>query len=118
MTKSKKTTVEPTMEAKPAKASPKSKGKAKEEIKTVPLKKKIVKDKSEDGPKRPPNAYFLFTADVRASIKAANPTATVTDLTRLIAADYKLLPEAKRAEYNAKAKELSTAYKASQGKKE
>ena len=43
----------------------------------------------EKKPKRPPNAYLLYTEDVRNRIKKENPDLNPKELTKLIAKRYK-----------------------------
>lgn len=50
--------------------------------------------KEEGAPKRAQSAYLFFAADVRESVKAANPNASATELMALIAAQWKSTTEA------------------------
>ncbi|GAB0492995.1 hypothetical protein MMPV_004267 [Pyropia vietnamensis] len=52
------------------------------------------KAREEGAPKRPQSAYLFFAAEVRESVKAANPNASVTEIMALIAAEWKATSEA------------------------
>eukprot|EP01111_Echinosteliopsis_oligospora_P008628 TRINITY_DN2448_c0_g1_i1.p1 TRINITY_DN2448_c0_g1~~TRINITY_DN2448_c0_g1_i1.p1 ORF type:complete len:151 (+),score=60.41 TRINITY_DN2448_c0_g1_i1:273-725(+) len=45
-------------------------------------------------PKRPMNAYMLYLGENRARVKAANPSSSVGELTKLLAEEYKTIDEA------------------------
>ena len=66
--------------------------------------------KSGDKPKRPPNAYFLYLADMRDEVKKAHPTFTVKELSTTIGEMYRSLTEKAKAVYLDKAAELKKAY--------
>jgi len=74
--------------------------------------KATKKPKDEKAPKRAQTAYFLFTASRRASLKAANPDAKVTQLAKLMGAEWKALSEDAKKPFSAEAviaKETYTA---------
>jgi len=74
--------------------------------------KATKKPKDEKAPKRAASAYFLFTASRRASLKEANPDMKVTELAKLMGAEWKALSEDAKKPFvaeAAKAKETYTA---------
>ena len=60
-------------------------------------KKGMKKDKN--APKRPPTAFFLFSRDHRPVIKANNPGAGVTDVAKLLGADWQNLSDREKKRY-------------------
>lgn len=62
------------------------------------VKKKGMK-KDKNAPKRPPTAFFLFARDHRPVIKSANPGAGVTDVAKLLGADWQNLSEREKKRY-------------------
>merc|ERR1712013_669462 len=65
--------------------------------------KATKKPKDEKAPKRPQSAYFLWTASRRAAVKAANPDAKVTEIAKLMGAEWKTLSEAEKKPFVAEA---------------
>lgn len=49
--------------------------------------------------KRPKNAYFRFQQECYQDIKKQNPEKTAPEISKLISAEYKKLPEERRAKY-------------------
>jgi len=74
--------------------------------------KATKKPKDEKAPKRPQTAYFLFTAARRAAVKEANPEAKVTEIAKLLGAEWKALSVEEKAPFVAKAEEAKAAYTA------
>merc|ERR1719509_457310 len=74
--------------------------------------KATKKPKDEKAPKRAQTAYFLFTASRRASLKAANPDAKVTQLAKLMGAEWKALSEDAKKPFTAKAAKAKETYTA------
>jgi high mobility group protein B3 len=58
---------------------------------------KKVKDLN--APKRPLQSYMLFSGDVRADVRAANPDVKITEISKLIGEQWKILPEKQKAKY-------------------
>merc|ERR1712013_179915 len=74
--------------------------------------KATKKPKDEKAPKRPQSAYFLWTASRRAAVKAANPDAKVTEIAKLMGAEWKTLSEAEKKPFVAEAEKAKSAYTA------
>ena len=53
----------------------------------------------EDKPKRPKNGYFRYKDAVFAEHRRKQPEKSMTELTKLIAEEYRNLPEARRGKY-------------------
>lgn len=111
MSKKAKSTSTPSP-AVPAAAVPEKTKSKKTAKKTAVEKVEKTIVKKTDGPKRPPNAYFLFQNKVRDAVKAENPTLSVTERARIIGLRYKELSDDERAEFKRKADVLSAAHKA------
>ena len=71
--------------------------------------KKAAKDPNK--PKRPMTAYFMYLADHREEIKAANPEAKVTEITKIASEQWKTLDEETKNFYNAKVEAAKEQYK-------
>jgi hypothetical protein len=65
------------------KAATKEKAPAKG-AKKAPKEKKAKKEKDPNAPKKPMGAYFLFSGDMRAKVKAAHPELKVTEISKHI----------------------------------
>merc|ERR1719445_1007955 len=74
--------------------------------------KATKKPKDEKAPKRPQSVYFLWTASRRAAVKAANPDAKVTEIAKLMGAEWKTLSEAEKKPFVAEAEKAKSAYTA------
>lgn len=74
--------------------------------------KATKKPKDEKAPKRAQTAYFVFTASRRASLKAANPDAKVTQLAKLMGAEWKALSEDAKKPFTAEAAKAKETYTA------
>ena len=61
-------------------------------------------------PKRPSTAFFLFSAARRPSIKENNPDLKVTEIAKLLGAEWKLLDAKGKEKYNKKAAALKAKY--------
>lgn len=72
--------------------------------------KKSKKAKDPNAPKRPQTAFFLYLADVRADFKAANPTVSLGESTKILSEQWATLDAVSKAKYEAKAKELKNEY--------
>ena len=64
-------------------------------------KEKVAKDP--DAPKRAPSNFMNFSSAKRAEVKAANPTAKVTEISKILGAQWALLTQAQKDSYKAKA---------------
>ena len=73
--------------------NPKQNGKPKEkeEDEAYVAKSKAKKEKDPNAIKRPTSAYFLFMNDRRGTIKKENPTASMTDMTKIMTEEWKNL---------------------------
>jgi high mobility group protein B2 len=71
-------------------------------------KKKRKKDPS--APKRNMSAYFLYSVDIRPTIKEENPDASFGSIAKLISAKFKSLPEKERKKWDQKAVEDKARY--------
>jgi hypothetical protein len=66
--------------------------------------------KDVNAPKRPSTSYLLFTQDRRAAVRAANPTMKITDVSKVIGAEWKALGEAAKKKYSDRAAVLKEKY--------
>ena len=73
--------------------------------------KKAKKEKDPNKPKKPMTAYFMYLADHREEIKAANPDAKVTEITKIASQQWKELDEETKNVYNAKVEAAKEEYK-------
>eukprot|EP00760_Papus_ankaliazontas_P006525 PhM_4_TR13080/c0_g1_i1/m.56708 len=53
-----------------------------------------------NAPKRPLSAYFHFCSTRRAALREANPTCRITEIAKLLAAEWRTLGEAERVEFS------------------
>jgi high mobility group protein B2 len=54
-------------------------------------------------PKRNMSAYFLYSVDIRPTVKEENPKATFGDIAKIISAQYKALSDSERKSWENKA---------------
>ena len=73
--------------------------------------KKAKKVKDPNRPKRPLSAYFLYLADHREEIKAANPDVKVTEIAKIASENWKTVDEETKNFYNQKAEQAQEEYK-------
>ena len=73
-------------------------------------KKKAKKNKDPNKPKRNMSPYLIFSCANRADIKAKNPDATFGELTRIIAQEYKDLPDKEKKKWVKKASKDKARY--------
>jgi len=67
--------------------------------------------KDANAPKRPPSGYLIWTTEVgRAKFVKSNPDASVTEVVKALAAQWKELPESEREKYNEKGAKRKAAY--------
>jgi len=59
--------------------------------------------KDPNAPKRNMSAYFLYSIDIRPSVKAEHPAASLKEIARIISAQYKVLSDKQRKVYEEKA---------------
>ena len=71
-------------------------------------RKKAKKDPN--APKRNMSAYFLYSIDIRPSVKEQNPEATFGDIARLISAKFKELSDDEKKIWQDKAAEDKVRY--------
>jgi hypothetical protein len=88
--------------AKPAKAKPAAAAAA----------KKPKKKKDPNAPKRPMNAYFLYSNANRARIKAENPDAKFTEIPGIASAEFKALSDKEVSKWQKAAAEDKARYQA------
>lgn len=62
-------------------------------------------------PKRPANAYNLFYTDRFEAARSSNPTVKITELSKVIAAQWKDLPKNVKQDYDKKAAAQMPKYK-------
>jgi hypothetical protein len=60
-------------------------------------KKAPKKEKDPNAPKRPTSAYFFFMADARPKTKADNPDASVSELAKIMGAEWNKIKETDEA---------------------
>ncbi|KAJ7638384.1 hypothetical protein FB45DRAFT_902678 [Roridomyces roridus] len=63
-------------------------------------RKRIVKKKDPNAPKRPASSYLMFQNDIRKELKEKFPNLSHTELIDLIKTQWKDMPEAKRQKYS------------------
>ena len=61
------------------------------------------KKKDPNAPKRNMSAYFIYSNEVRESVRSENPDAKFGDIAKIISKQYKQLSEKELAVYNKKA---------------
>ena len=76
-----------------------------------PAKKAAAK--KADEPKRPLNAYMLYTGEHRALFKEAHPDAGIGELSKLMGEKWKAMSDAEKSPYTSKADELKAQFLAS-----
>merc|ERR1711962_983155 len=59
----------------------------------APRQKKQKKKKDPNAPKRPTSAYFFFAGDVRPGIREENPDMKITEVAKLIGAQWRELED-------------------------
>ena len=76
-------------------------------------KAKYDKEKAKNAPpKRPMTAFFLFSKDKRPALREANADLKITEIAKLLGADWRKASEKAKAPYKKKAKTLSDKYRA------
>ncbi|OQR77754.1 hypothetical protein BIW11_06864 [Tropilaelaps mercedesae] len=75
----------------------------------------IRQQKKEDtsplkGPKRPPNAYFLFVSEMMPTFRTKNPELKPNEVIKQLGANWRVLSDKEREAYVKKAKEESKRY--------
>lgn len=78
-----------------------------DDLEDVPKKKK---KKDPYAPKRNMSAFFLYSNDVRATVRLENPDAKFGDIAKIISRQYKMLSEKELAIYHKKAAEDKERY--------
>jgi structure-specific recognition protein 1 len=77
----------------------------------TPKKKAKKKKKDPNAPKKAMSSYMLFSNAMRSTIASENPDASFGDIARLIAAQFKALPDDERREWDEKAAADKQRYK-------
>lgn len=72
--------------------------------------KKKKKKKDPNAPKRNMSAFFLYSNDIRSTVKEENPEAKFGDIAKIISRQYKALSEKELAVYQKKAVEDKERY--------
>jgi uncharacterized membrane protein YgcG len=75
-----------------------------------PKEKKQKKKKDPNEPKRALSSYMLFCADIREEVKAENPEAKITELSKLMGAKWKEISKEGKTKYEALNKEFKELY--------
>merc|ERR1719499_105600 len=83
----------------------------KEEQKLTASKKAAKKPKDVNAPKKPPTAYFIFTAKIRAETTAANPEMKITQIAKVMGQKWKEISEEEKKEYQDEAAKLKEQHK-------
>eukprot|EP00899_Mesostigma_viride_P005406 jgi/Mesvir1/14867/Mv05480-RA.1 len=65
--------------------------------------KKEKKEKMKDHPKRPQNAYMMFCNDERKDVQAKNPGLAPPEVSKLLGAQWKAMPEEQKEQYQERA---------------
>lgn len=68
--------------------------------------------KQKTGPKRATTAYFFFTAEMRERVKEENPDLKITELAKVMGAQWKALSEEEKQKYNEMAEKDKERYAA------
>jgi len=68
------------------------------------------KPKDTNAPKRPQSSYFIFSNKRRKEMKETNPDKKLTEISKMIAAEWKKLDDAAKKPYENEAKELKARY--------
>lgn len=76
----------------------------------VEKKGKKAKKEKKKGPKRATTAFFYYVADIREKVKAENPGAPVSELSKIHGSMWKELPEDQKAPYIEKNKKDKERY--------
>lgn len=74
----------------------------------APAKKKKKKDPN--APKRNMSAYFIYSQDIRSTVRVENPEAGFGDIAKIISKQFKALSEAERKKYDNLALEDKARY--------
>eukprot|EP01084_Bolivina_argentea_P081554 147667_1 len=72
------------------------------------------KPKPFGAPKRPTTAYFLYAADKRSEVREQNPDLTMTDIAKIIGANWNECSNEDKKHYEGEAKELKDKYQVEQ----
>jgi structure-specific recognition protein 1 len=93
-------------------AAPAKKTKAKPAKAAAASKKKPKKKKDPNAPKRPMNAFFLYSNANRARIKEENPDAKFTEIPGIASAEFKSLSDKEAGKWQKAAAEDKARYQA------
>jgi len=63
------------------------------------------KPKDKNAPKRPQSSYFVFSNERRTELKTAHPEKKVTEISKMIGAEWKKKNDGEKKPYEEKAKE-------------
>jgi len=74
------------------------------------MSKRVKKPKDPNAPKRPQSSYFVFSNKRRKEMKETNPDKKLTEISKMIAAEWKLLDDAAKKPYEQEAKVLKEKY--------
>lgn len=74
--------------------------------------KSTRKKKDPNAPKRALSAYFFFCNEIRAEVRAENPTKKITEIATLLAEKWRGVPEKKRVKYQVMHEEAKVKYQA------
>eukprot|EP00743_Colponemidia_sp_Colp-15_P001567 GILK01001712.1.p1 GENE.GILK01001712.1~~GILK01001712.1.p1 ORF type:complete len:845 (-),score=150.63 GILK01001712.1:357-2891(-) len=96
--------------SKGAKKSPLAKVSKEDKDKGDKKEKKKKKEKDENAPKRALSAYFIFSGEKREEIKKANPEAGITDIAKLISAEWNKLDDDQKKPFQQQADKEKARY--------
>lgn len=85
-------------------------------LKSAPGGKRAKKARDPNAPKRAASAWLEFSNSNRARVKKENPEAAFGEIAKILSAEWKALPEKKKAPYEAKAVANKKAYEAAKKK--
>jgi len=74
------------------------------------MPKGTKKPKDKNAPKRPQSSYFVYSNERRVELKRVNPEKKVTEISKMIAAEWNKKDEAGKKPYEEKAKEKKEQY--------
>jgi len=74
------------------------------------MSKRVKKPKDPNAPKRPQSSYFVFSNKRRKEMKETNPDKKLTEISKMIAAEWKVMDNTSKKPYEQEAKELKEKY--------
>jgi len=74
------------------------------------MSRRVKKLKDTNAPKRPQSSYFIFSNKRRKEMKETNPDKKLTEISKMIAAEWKKMDGASKKPYEEDAKTLKAKY--------